>query len=72
MSDIVIPTTQTAVPSVDTEPSNSGFANATPERSTNVELKPDLIPVNPSIDTSHKEKTYPKRERAPVKRFEPT
>ena len=24
-------------------------------------------PVNPSIDTSHKEKTYPKRKRASVK-----
>lgn len=72
MSDIVIPTTQAAVPTVDTEPSNSGSANATPERSTNGELMPDSTPVNPSIDTGHKEKTYPKCKRAPVKRFEPT
>ena len=61
MSDIVIPTTQAAVPTVNTEPSNS-----------NVELMPDSTPGNPSIDTSHKEKTYPNRKRAPVKRFEPT
>ena len=76
MSDIVTPTTPTAVPlTTATEPSNSGSIIATSELSTNAELMPDSAPVNPdfsSMDTSRKEKTYPKPKRTPVKRFVPT
>ena len=72
--DIVIPSPETTVPS----PSNTEFSNASPAsestttESTNSEPAsndpvPDAAEVNPTP-----EKSYSKRNRAPVVRYEPT
>ena len=78
--DIVIPSSETSVPSpTNTESSNSSpiSDNTTTELSTNskpassdpVSTNTDAAVVNP---TPTPEKSYLKRNRAPVVRFEPT
>ena len=54
------------------EPSNSSSTTVTPESSTNASAPVRTNPDSTATDITPKEKVYPKRNRAPAVRFEPT
>ena len=74
--DIDLPSSEVVVPSTtNTEPSTSSSTpeTTTTESSTNAE--PDPVSTNTDVEVVNPtttEKSYPKRKRAPVVRFEPT
>ena len=77
--DIDLPSSEVIVPSTtNTEPSTSSSTpeTTTTESSTNAEpASPDLVSTNTDVavvNPTTTEKSYPKRNRAPVVRFEPT
>ena len=74
--DIVIPPSLPETTSANTESSTASPASETmPTENTNSEpASPDPIPTNPDAVRVNptREKSYPKRNRVPVERFEPT
>ena len=77
--DIDLPSSEVIVPSTtNTEPSTSSSTpeTTTTESSTNAEpASPDPVSTNTDVavvNPTATEKSYPKRNRAPVVRFEPT